>query len=62
MIDRFFRPFLSGVFLEDDLETSSRFFDLVWRSFVRGSQCVPAAGMQAIPAQLADGVDVRLAR
>lgn len=53
VIDRFFRPFLSGVFLEDELTTSSRFFDLVWRSFVRGTQCVPAAGMAAIPAQLA---------
>jgi phytoene dehydrogenase-like protein len=59
-VDRFFRPFLSGVFLEDELETSSRFFDLVWRSFVRGSQCVPSAGMQAIPEQLAEGLDVRL--
>ena len=59
-VDRFFRPFLSGVFLEDRLETSSRFFDLVWRSFARGSQCVPAAGMQAIPEQLAAGLEVRL--
>lgn len=61
VIDRFFRPFLSGVFLEDQLATSSRLFDLVWRSFVRGSQCVPVAGMGAIPAQLATGLDVRLA-
>jgi len=53
-IDRFIRPFLAGVFLEDQLTTSSRFFDLVWRSFVRGTQCVPAAGMQAIPSQLVD--------
>jgi len=60
VVDRFFRPFLSGVFLEDSLETSSRFFDLVWRSFVRGSQCVPSAGMQAIPEQLARGLDVTL--
>ena len=60
VIDRFFRPFLSGVFLEDQLATSSRAFDLVWRSFVRGNQCVPAAGMGAMPAQLAVGVDVRL--
>jgi hypothetical protein len=59
-IDRFVRPFLSGVFLEDELSTSSRFFDLVWRSFVLGTQCVPAAGMGAIPRQLADGLDVRL--
>ena len=43
-IDRFVRPFLSGVFLEDELSTSSRFFDLVWRSFVLGTQCVPAGG------------------
>lgn len=54
VIDRFFRPFLSGVFLEDRLDTSSRFFDLVWRSFVLGTQCVPAAGMAALPAQLAE--------
>ena len=53
-VDRFFRPFLSGVFLEDRLDTSSRFFDLVWRSFARGTQCLPAAGVQAIPQQLAD--------
>jgi phytoene dehydrogenase-like protein len=59
-VDRFFRPFLSGVFLEDRLDTSSRFFDLVWRSFARGSQCVPAGGMQRIPEQLAAGLDVQL--
>ena len=60
VIDRFFRPFLSGVFLEDGLDTSSRLFDLLWRSFARGTQCVPAGGMQAIPRQLAAGTDVRL--
>jgi len=54
VIDRFFRPFLSGVFLEDGLQTSSRFFDLVWRSFVLGDQCVPSTGMGALPQQLAD--------
>ncbi len=59
-IDRFLRPFLSGVFLETELATSSRFFDLVLRSFARGTQCVPAAGMGAIPRQLAEGLDVRL--
>lgn len=59
-VDRFLRPFLSGIFLEDELTTSSRFFDLVWRSFARGTQCVPARGMQALPEQLARGLDVRL--
>jgi phytoene dehydrogenase-like protein len=53
-IDRFLRPFLAGVFLEDQLSTSSRFFDLVWRTFVRGRVCVPAGGMRRIPQQLAD--------
>jgi predicted NAD/FAD-binding protein len=43
VVDRFFRPFLSGVFLEDGLDTSSRLFDLLWRSFARGTQCVPRA-------------------
>ena len=60
VIDRFFRPFLSGIFLETELATSSRLFDLIWRSFTRGTQCVPARGMGAIPAQLAAGLDVRL--
>lgn len=60
VIDRFLRPFLSGVFLEEELATSSRFFDLVWRSLVRGTQCVPAAGMGALPAQLATALTVRL--
>lgn len=53
MIDRFLRPFLSGVLLDSELETSSRYFDLVWRSFARGSIAVPSVGMDAIPAQLA---------
>ncbi|TAL15900.1 MAG: FAD-dependent oxidoreductase [Frankiales bacterium] len=59
-IDRFLRPFLSGVFLDAELETSSRFLDLVWRSLARGTQCVPAGGMGSIPQQLASGLDVRL--
>ncbi len=53
VIDRFLRPFLAGVFLERELTTSSRFFDLVWRTFARGTVCVPAGGMRRIPGQLA---------
>ncbi|MFD7025349.1 protoporphyrinogen/coproporphyrinogen oxidase [Promicromonospora sukumoe] len=59
-VERFLRPFLSGVLGEDELETSSRYVDLVWRSFARGRVGVPAGGMSAIPRQLAarlpDGV------
>lgn len=53
MVQRFWRPYLSGVFGEDELRTSSRFFSLVLRSQARGAQCLPAAGIGAIPEQLA---------
>jgi phytoene dehydrogenase-like protein len=53
LTERLFRPFLSGVFLEDELETSSRFFHLVWRSMLRGTLCLPRHGIQAVPEQLA---------
>lgn len=46
-------PFLAGVLAEDRQETSRRFVDLVLRSFVRGAPALPAAGMQALPEQLA---------
>jgi phytoene dehydrogenase-like protein len=53
-LERFFRPFLSGVLLESELTTSSRYLDLLWRSFVRGRIGLPARGMRAIGEQLAD--------
>jgi phytoene dehydrogenase-like protein len=55
-LERFFRPFLAGVLLEDRLETSSRYLDLLWRSFARGAIGLPARGMQAVGEQLADRV------
>ncbi|MFG0274895.1 MAG: NAD(P)/FAD-dependent oxidoreductase [Phycisphaerales bacterium] len=53
IIERFFRPFLGGIYLERELATSSRFFEFVFRMFSEGRACVPARGMQAIPEQLA---------
>ncbi|MER5473001.1 NAD(P)/FAD-dependent oxidoreductase [Streptomyces sp. NPDC002685] len=55
-VERFFRPFLSGVFLEDQLETSGRVFHLVWRSMLRGTLCLPGAGIGAAPRLLADAL------
>lgn len=59
-VNEILRPFLSGVFLEDELETSGRFFHLVWRSMARGTLCLPTDGIGAVPARLArdlpDGV------
>ncbi|MFB7755747.1 FAD-dependent oxidoreductase, partial [Streptomyces sp. NPDC056121] len=50
------RPFVSGIFLEDELETSSRVFHLVWRSMLRGTLCLPTDGIEAVPRMLADGL------
>ncbi|MEV0522176.1 NAD(P)/FAD-dependent oxidoreductase [Streptomyces sp. NPDC050439] len=60
--DHILRPFLAGVFLEDRLETSARFFHLVWRSMVRGSLCLPAEGIGAVPAQLAGNLPTDVLR
>ncbi len=53
MIVNFFRPFFGGVFLENELVTSSNFFRFVFKQFYNGDGVVPAKGMQAIPEQLA---------
>ncbi len=53
MIDRFFRPFLGGIFLDPQLETSSRMLQFVFRMFSIGTASLPAEGMEAIPRQLA---------
>ena len=56
MIDRFFRPLFSGIQLDPDLEVSSRRFEIVLRMLAVGESGVPAAGMRAIPDQLAAGL------
>lgn len=53
MIERFFRPFLGGVFLENQLDTTVRKLEFVMRNFARGDTAIPALGMAEIPKQLA---------
>lgn len=53
LVQRFFRPFLSGTFFDERMSTSSRLTELVFRSFFRGSVTVPAGGMQQLPEQVA---------
>ena len=53
IIKRFFRPFLSGIFLDPELATSSRMFRFIYRMFAQGTAAIPNRGMQAIPRQLA---------
>ena len=52
LTDKVLRPFLAGVFLEDELATSKRFFDIALKSFISGTPGVPVRGMQSIPRQL----------
>jgi hypothetical protein len=47
-------PFMAGVLGEDAQETSRVFVDWLWRMFVLGTPGLPAAGMQALPEQIAD--------
>lgn len=56
IINRFWRPWLSGIFLEAELETSSRMLEFVFGQFARGGTAIPRLGMQAIPEQLAAGL------
>ena len=53
MIQRFFAPFFGGVFLEDELQTSARFFQFLFKMFAGGSAAVPLEGMERMPQQLA---------
>jgi phytoene dehydrogenase-like protein len=52
MIDRFYKPFFSGIFLENDLKTSSNMFDFVMTMFSEGDAAIPELGMEEIPKQL----------
>lgn len=56
IIDQFFRPFFGGVFLEPDLQTSSRLFHFLFRMFATGQAALPASGMERIPLSLASGL------
>jgi hypothetical protein len=56
IMSRFFQPFLSGVFLEGELSTSSRMFEFVFKMFSEGDAAVPAKGMGMIPLQLAESL------
>lgn len=54
--DRFFRPFLGGVFLDDTLSTPTWIFERVWAAFSNGDIALPHEGMGAIARQLAEGI------
>ena len=54
IITAFFTPFFSGIFLEPNLETSSRMFEFIYKMFGEGLAVLPKSGIQAISNQLKD--------
>ena len=48
VIQNFFQPFFSGVFLENDLSTDSGFFEFMFRIFGHGHAALPAEGMNQL--------------
>lgn len=53
VVDDVLTSFFAGVVLEPEITTSRVFTDLMMRMFVHGNSAVPAAGMQALPEELA---------
>ncbi|WP_431917845.1 NAD(P)/FAD-dependent oxidoreductase [Micromonospora wenchangensis] len=53
IIEELIRPFLSGVLIDRELETSSHVLAMILRSFVRGRIGLPARGMAALPQAVA---------
>jgi hypothetical protein len=53
MIDRFWKPFMRGVFLENELSTTIRKFEETFRFFSKGDTVLPKNGIGEIPRQLA---------
>ncbi|OLZ41656.1 phytoene dehydrogenase [Natrinema saccharevitans] len=52
-IEGFVAPFYGGITLDRSLSTSRRVFEYTFRTLAAGETVVPAAGMEAIPSQLA---------
>ena len=52
ILNQFFIPFFSGIFLEPKLSTSSRMFEYIFKMFGEGSAVIPKNGMEEIPIQL----------
>lgn len=52
IINDFFKPFFTGIFLETELSTSSRMFEFIFKMFGEGNAVIPQKGIQEIPNQL----------
>ena len=48
MVDRFFRPFLGGIFFDNKLRTNAHELDFVFRMLALGENCLPKKGIRAV--------------
>ncbi|QLK25856.1 FAD-dependent oxidoreductase [Natrinema zhouii] len=55
-VEDFIAPFYGGITLDRSLSTSRHVFEYTFRTLAAGKIAVPAAGIEAIPTQLADSV------
>lgn len=53
-INDFFRPFFGGIFLENELRTSSLQLKFIFKMFSQGSAALPDRGIQAVPLWISD--------
>ena len=56
IIEQFFRPFYTGIFLESELSTSSRMFEFIFKMFAVGAATLPKGGIQSVAQQMAEGL------
>lgn len=52
-IELFWRPFLTGIFLDSELQIGDQFFKFLMRCFSMGAVSVPENGMAELPLQMA---------
>lgn len=60
LVERFLRPFFEAIYVTPLREQSSACFEFVLRMLADGGTSLPSTGMQAIPAQLAEGLMIHL--
>jgi hypothetical protein len=53
IVERFFRPFFGGIFLEQELRTPAALFRFIFKMFGHGGAALPAEGIEAVAKQLA---------
>lgn len=56
-VNRFLRPWISGMFFDEQLRTSARFFKFVFHMLSTGDAALPHGGIQRLPEQIAGRLD-----